>query len=214
MTTSRNGSYVWITWLSKLMAGDTQCQWGAWFKAHHTEYKKAPSDFPRALWQVEHTKTLNELCDECKPNAVSMFKENQNKFTLKRGRMAIAGQPDLIVLDKLNNFTIYDVKTGQPRQSDIIQVLLYMACLRYMPLYKNKQLSGCVVYKVNRTPIPATAADETFNGQIKHFLNILDSECPPPKLPSHAECCYCKITSEDCHDRIENNETQCADLPF
>ena len=53
MTIPRNGSYVWITWLSKLMAGDTQCQWGAWFKAHHTEYKKAPSDFPRALWQPD-----------------------------------------------------------------------------------------------------------------------------------------------------------------
>jgi hypothetical protein len=214
MARPRNGSYVWITWLSKLMAGDTQCHWGAWFKAHNTDYKKMPSDFPRALWQVEHTKTLNELCDALKSEAISIFKKNKNKFTLKRGTMAIAGQPDLIVLDKPSHFTIYDVKTGQPRQSDIIQVLLYMASLSYMPLYKHKQLSGCVVYKDNRTPIPATAVDEAFNGQIKHFLNILDSETPPSRVPSHAECCYCEITSEDCSDRIENDQTQCADLPF
>lgn len=199
------------------MAGDVQCHWGAWFRAHYSDYAKATSDFQSATWMVAHTKALNELCEEYRAEAVSMFKENQNKFTVKRRTMAIGGKPDLIVLDRNHDYTVYDVKTGQPRHSDIVQVMLYMAFLPYSTsgLYKGKQLAGCVVYENDRTLIPATAISQTFNEQVRHFLDILDGEAPA-RVPSYAECCYCDITGADCPERAETDmaDTGCGDLPI
>jgi len=64
MTKTRDGLYVWITWLSKLMAGEVKCVWAPWFRTRYTGYRKAPSDFQLAVWTVEHTQHLNELIKE------------------------------------------------------------------------------------------------------------------------------------------------------
>ena len=61
MTVRRDGTYVWATWLSRLMAGDSSCEWGAWFKSHFQGYAKAPSDFDLAAWTIKHTRLLREL---------------------------------------------------------------------------------------------------------------------------------------------------------
>ena len=33
--TRETGPYVWVTWASKLLAGDASCEWASWFKAQH-----------------------------------------------------------------------------------------------------------------------------------------------------------------------------------
>lgn len=217
MTKARTGSYIFVSWLSKLMAGETQCQWGAWFKAHYRDYPKMPSDFQRATWLVEHNKCLNELCAELESQATSMYRESQNKFAVKRKAAVIGGIPDLVVLGKDGSYTVYDVKTGQARPSDVVQVMLYMVCLPYSSsgIYKGKKLTGCVVYNTERTPIPAEAINDTFNKQVAHFLNILDNASQPAKTPSYAECRYCEITNEDCPERIDADDTSIggSDLP-
>ena len=45
MARKRDGPYVWVSWITKLLAGEVNCEWAPWFKAHHT-YQKVPSD----LW--------------------------------------------------------------------------------------------------------------------------------------------------------------------
>jgi len=35
MSVLRRSPYIWVTWLTKLMAGEAQCEWASWFKAHH-----------------------------------------------------------------------------------------------------------------------------------------------------------------------------------
>ena len=32
MTRPRGGNYLWVTWLSRLMAGEVSCTWAAWFR--------------------------------------------------------------------------------------------------------------------------------------------------------------------------------------
>lgn len=219
MTRQRDGVYVWVTWLSRLMAGDVQCQWASWFRSHYTAYTKAPSDFQLATWTVEHNKCLDMMCKECSTNSLTYFKENQNSFTVKRGNMTIGGKPDLVVLEKDKSYTIYDMKTGQPRASDVIQVMLYMTFLPYSQSgrYKGKVINGCVAYKdAEKTLIPAQSLDANFNTQITHFLNILDASTAPQKIPSFVECQYCDITGEDCNQRVETdtNNTGSIDLPI
>jgi NADH:ubiquinone oxidoreductase subunit len=207
MTIARTENYVWVTWLSKLMAGETQCHWSGWFKTHYTNFEKAPSDFQLATWQMEHNKCLNELVEELKPQTSTIYKENQNYFKVKRHNATIAGKPDLVALGKDGIYTVYDIKTGQQRASDIIQVMIYMACLPYSGniIYKGKKLKGCVVYNNDRTIIPLESIDETFNKQLGHFLDILDSDDIPSKTPSYPECCYCEITKEDCDEKVEHS---------
>ena len=61
MATKRDGVFVWITWLSRVMAGEQNCEWASWFKAHYEKYDKAPSDFDTAKWNIEHTLQLRRL---------------------------------------------------------------------------------------------------------------------------------------------------------
>ena len=207
MTRPRGGPYIWVTWLSRLMAGEVGCQWAPWFRTHYTEYDKAPSDFQLATWTVEHTQLLDELAKERSSLGESIYKEDQNHFRLRRrsSSLTIAGKPDLIAIDRGGHTTVYDAKTGTPRQGDIIQVMLYMMCLPYAsPLYKGKVLHRCVAYKSGgHSDIPTEAIDEAFQKSVTYFLNLLESPNPPERSPSHAECRYCDITSADCPDRIE-----------
>ena len=61
MATKRDGVFVWITWLSRVMAGEQNCEWASWFKAHYENYDKAPSDFDTVKWNIEHTRQLRRL---------------------------------------------------------------------------------------------------------------------------------------------------------
>lgn len=206
VTRPRDGLYVWVTWLSKLMAGEVRCHWAPWFRTHYTDYLRAPSDFQMAAWTAEHTRMLDRLVKEREAQGEGVFKEDQNRFRVRRpSGLTIAGRPDLIAVGKDGLATVYDAKTGEPRQSDIIQVMLYMMCLPYgSPLYKGKALQGRVVYKSGgHTHIPAEAIDTEFQGTVTYFLNLLESQDPPSKTPSPMECRFCDITTADCPDRIE-----------
>ena len=147
VTRPRGGLYVWVTWLSKLMAGEVRCHWAPWFRTHYTDYLRAPSDFQMAAWTAEHTQMLDQLVKEREGRGEGVFKEDQNRFRVRRpSGLTIAGRPDLIAVDEEGLATIYDAKTGEPRQSDIIQVMLYMMCLPYgSPLYKGKAIQDSLV---------------------------------------------------------------------
>ena len=68
MPEQRQSPYIWVTWLSKLLAGDNSCEWASWFRAQHEgwSYEKTPSTFDQATWQMEHTELLNRVRDEPK----------------------------------------------------------------------------------------------------------------------------------------------------
>ena len=186
VTRPRSGTYVWVTWLSTLMAGEVGCHWAPWFKAHHTEYTKAPSDFQLAVWTAEHTQLLDELAKERSALDESGYKENQNHFRLRRSSgQTIAGRPDLIAVDGTGHATVYDAKTGKPRHSHIIQIMLYMMCLPYAsPVYKGRALQGCVVYRSGeRSTVPTEAIDDAFRSNTRVISSTCS--CRPAPRPAH-----------------------------
>lgn len=206
----RDGLYVWVTWLSKLMAGETQCHWSAWFKAHYTGYRKEPIDAQLASWTVEHNQYLTELMNERKALGEITHKEDQNKFRVRRASgLVIAGKPDLIAYNRTTaHYTVYDVKTGNQRQSDIIQVMLYCYCLPYASrIYRGKMLDGCVVYKTDRVEVPSKMVAGAFTRRAVYFLNLIESPNTPDKCPSSVECEYCDLNVADCPERILSYET-------
>ena len=210
MTKARDGLYVWVTWLSKLMSGEVQCHWGAWFKTHYTGYRTQPINAQLASWTVEHNQYLAELINKRKALGEITYKEDQNKFRVRRtSGLVIAGKPDLVTYNKTTGqYTVYDVKTGNQRQSDIIQVMLYCYCLPYAsPIYKGKILDGCVVYKMDKVEVPSKMVDDAFTKKAVYFLNMIESPNAPDKCPSSIECEYCDLSSDACPEKILSSET-------
>lgn len=205
MAERRTGKFIWVTWLSKLMIGEASCVWSIWFKTRY-KYEKIPGDFDHAKWQVTHNRMLHELKSEREQVGEKVFTENQNYFRFEvRPNLVVAGKPDLIAVSG-DNVTIYDCKTGQPRDSDTIQMMLYMYCTPLcLATCKDKKPRGVLIYSTDSIEIPADAIDTEFIGNFDYFIDILNSNEPPKKVPSTSECQFCDITSADCPERVNVN---------
>ena len=161
MATKRDGVFVWITWLAKVMAGEQNCEWASWFKAHHENYDKAPSDFDTVKWNIEHTRQLRRLRLEHRKLGERVFLQGENaiRLTLPDGQPTAPSDGQLTTL-WIGQPTIYDVKTGRERCSDRIQVMLYMHLApQALPAYAGTRPAGCIVYngsKVDIRPKPWT----------------------------------------------------------
>jgi hypothetical protein len=78
---------------------------------------------------MEHTALLREVRRDLEEKGDTVLVENQNHFTLRSASgVALGGKPDLVSLAEETS-TIYDIKTGQPRAADHVQVMLYMYAL-------------------------------------------------------------------------------------
>ncbi len=220
MATKRDGVFVWITWLSRLMAGEQNCEWASWFKARYEHYDKAPSDFDTAKWNIEHTLQLRRLRLERRKLGERVFLQGENaiRLTLPSG-VVLAGKPDLITLPDgqptapsdgqpttlwIGQPTIHDVKTGRERCSDRIQVMLYMHLApQALPAYAGTRPAGCIVYNGSKVDIPPEAVDQKFIEAFEYFLDVIAGPEPAWKVPSCHECRFCDIARTECPERIE-----------
>jgi hypothetical protein len=197
----REGVYVWITWLSKVMAGEQSCEWASWFKAHNT-YTKLPNNFDLVAWTVEHTRRLRELNLDLRKRGEQVSTEGENviKHFPETGT-TLSGKPDLISVCG-SAATIYDVKTGQPKTSDTIQVMLYMHLAPLtLPRLRGMRPSGCIVYAENRVTIPPEAVTQVFLDQFGYFLKVITNQEPAIKAPGPTECRFCDIPHTECRER-------------
>ena len=202
MTTARSNTYIWATWLAKLMAGQQACEFSAWFKAHYL-YDKLPGGFDAGAWTIEHARCLHELRVERLQAREAVYVGTTNSFRYQpRPGVTLAGRPDLIGDDLLSNPTVYAVKTGREKTSDWIEVLIYMHVLPLaVERYRGIRLDGCVVYADHRLSLPAASIDGGFIRNFEYFLGVIAGESAPPKAPGESECRFCNIGSSDCPER-------------
>lgn len=204
MTAKRDRPYIWVTWLTKLLVGDNSCEWAAWFRAHHTNFRRAPDDFDSATWQMNHTALLAQVREHLQDEGRAIFVEKQNRFNLRGASATLGGKPDLIALNG-DRGIIYDVKTGQPTASDHVQVMTYMyAVPRALGQYRDMTFDGMVVYQDYEVPIPASAVDEQFIDRLASLIRRISRAQPLPKAPSAMECGFCQISKEECPERVES----------
>jgi hypothetical protein len=203
MTVKRNQPYVWVTWLSKVMAGEQACLWASWFKVHHQDYPKAPGNFDLASWNVEHTRLLIQTRTEWSRWGTEVRVEEQNRFRYRHPSGAVlAGKPDILAIVG-GEAVVLDCKTGRPRLSDRLQVQIYMALLpRYFPELRDYPLYGGVVYPDDTLDIPPRAIDARFREHLDYFIELIASETPLAVAPNARECRFCDITEHDCPERI------------
>ena len=200
----RDGTYIWVTWLTKLLVGENSCEWASWFRAQHEgwSWTKVPSGFDLVGWQLAHTAGINSARTEWEDRGCTVFTENQNSFSLRGKTATLGGKPDLIAR-KGDTGTIIDVKTGKPSPSHGVQVMLYMyAVPRALGQYRGVVFDGKIAHGDHEVDIPASAVDETFIQNVSALIHRLSTGEPARRVPSPRECGFCDISSLDCPERM------------
>lgn len=204
VTRERSKPYIWITSLAKVMSGDVSCAFSPWFAAHFEKYDKVQRDFDGDAWVRNHTALLRQINENYKARGVKTRLEDQNWMRIKGTAADLGAKPDLIAYD--HGVRILDAKTGKPKDSDRIQVKLYM----WLWILENGEpktptsLTGQVIYPGNADRvISSDEIDEAFRGHaVEAIKRIAELEIPDAS-PSPRGCSYCDITKADCPDRID-----------
>ena len=202
MSTPRDAPYVWVTWVSRLLAGDAQCAWAAWFRTHHT-YDRLPTDLTK--WASEHAAMVREQAETLKEASYSVLLEDQNRFRLK-GQLGVTlgGKPD-IVARRGDEVRVVECKTGQQRHADRIQVMIYMLVLPHaQPIWRGRTLAGRVQYRSGSIDVPAEDLDHVFRTRFRETMAQVGGAAAPARVPSFSECRFCDIGAADCPDRIDS----------
>ena len=123
MPQRREHPYIWATWLPRLLTGENSCEWAVWFKAHHRDWTRQPSDFDQAQWLLDHAALVNERIRNWEVGGFDV--EAQNRFELRCRTATLAGRLDTIARRE-DGAVIVDAKTGQECPSHAVQVMIYL----------------------------------------------------------------------------------------
>lgn len=176
MMEPRPSPYIWTTWLAADLAGDDQCRWKPWLKAHY-KYDKRQEDVESenrlARWKADHGAAVRERADELMREGWRLFLEGQNKFHVRGVHATVGGAADILAIGgaeppdpvtgtrAVNLFDddvagtapegvglVEDVKTGARRESDYWQVVVYacMLPIAFKERLEGIELTGRVVY--------------------------------------------------------------------
>ena len=181
------------------------------FKLWHQGYRQAREDRSGlAEWNTRHAHVVREAADQFEQRGDNVFLEMQNWFETHstdrrqaRHHRATAGRQR----------TVYDVKTGEPRPSDEIQVKLYMLLLPWSNhgRWQRATPDGCVLYGNGaEVPISADSVDDEFRQQAAAVMRRIVADEPARKVPSSGECAWCVVSSADCPERVESTDEQAA----
>jgi len=208
----RDNVFIWPTWITKLISGEKQCEYASWFRAHYT-YDKKLSSFDLVKWNIKHNQLLLRRRDELEKQGYTVKIEDQNSFKLQFSLtspgehphdVTISGKADIVVLGNSGQGIVEDCKTGHPKNSDQVQVMLYMM---FLPVaveeYKDIVFSGNVIYTNDKVPIVWTDIDTTMKEVVWNLMKRIGGGKPCRKVPSYSECKWCDIPKEDCPEKIE-----------
>jgi hypothetical protein len=191
------------------MAGEASCVWSVWYRARH-QLAKVTTDFDFGRWQVDHTAIIRRIVAEFEgQDGYAVTVERQNQFSLAGKVGILAGRPDVVAV-RGNEGVVIDAKTGQPRPSDRVQVLLYMWALpRANPAaFGGVTFRGRVEYGGGQFHlIEAEEVDAAFSAHVSELMRAVCGPTEPSKAPSYAECRCCPLTPADCPDRVDREES-------
>jgi len=207
----RSNPFTWVSWLSKLMAGEKQCEWACWFRSHYI-WEKLPSGLDLAKWTADHTQLLRARKAELEAEGFTVYAEDQNSFTLKgTDGIEVSGKPDIVAIRGEEAY-VEDCKTGTPRHSDHFQVLIYMLSLPYVEGHcKGRKLEGRLIYNNTIVDVPSSRIDAELKELFRKTVLSIGGPEPAEKVPSWGECRYCDISKADCPERIETQAEAVTD---
>lgn len=205
-TTPRNGKpYVYASWLTKVIAGEEQCTYQPWFKAHF-RFDKRPGNFNFAAWTIDHKALVERHADGLRVEGWTVSLEDANALKLFGKTAILSLKPDIIAERAPGELLVVDAKTGAQRHSDFVQVLMYMLAL-LRSRGDIRSIRGAVVYEDHVVPVTreelTPAMEETIFAAVRAAATVE----PPDASPSARGCSFCDIAG--CNYRIEE-ETPAA----
>ncbi len=94
----RSNPFIWVSWLSKAMAGEKQCEWACWFRSHY-QWEKLPSGLDLAKWAANHAELLQARRATLEAEGFTVYVEDQNSFTLiGETGIEVSGKPDIVAV--------------------------------------------------------------------------------------------------------------------
>jgi hypothetical protein len=199
----RSNPFIWVSWLSKVMAGEKQCEWACWFRSHY-QWEKLPSGLDLAKWTADHAQLLRRRQAALEVQGFTVYIEDQNSFTLiGETGIEVSGKPDIVAI-RGKEVYVEDCKTGSPRHSDHLQVLLYMLALPHVEgPWRGLKIEGRIVYENSVVDVPSSKIDADLKELFRKTVQTLGGPKPARKVPSRSECRYCDISQADCPERVE-----------
>jgi len=203
----RGKPYIWVTWITKVAAGEDHCYLQPWFKAHYDYDKIEESEESKAKlaqWNKDHDALVLRYAEHMRKGNLEVTLEDQNAFKLEGPTWVLAGKPDMVIRDTLGR-TVVDGKSGKKRESDHYQVRIYLVALP-KTLYSGElaqstdtlPLAGRVLYKEMLHDVKLTQEHRT---RLNEVLKIVSSPKAPKAVPSRWECSRCNIA--DCTFRFK-----------
>ena len=203
MAVRRETPYIWATWLPRLLTRENSCEWAVWFKAHHPNWTRTPSEFNQAQWMLDHTALLNERITNWEVGDFDVDVKAQNRFELRGKSATLAGRPDLVAR-RDDEAVIVDAKTGQENPGHVVQVMIYLyAVPKTLEKYRNLKPRGQVTYRDHTVRIPAEAVNDPFVQNLGTLIRRLSADEPAKRVPSRQECRFCDISAADCPERVD-----------
>lgn len=202
MKKERSNSWIWVTWLTKLMAGESQCEWASWFRSHY-EWDKLADDFDVAKWTAQHNELLHKRRTELEAKGFTVYTEGQNLFRLEGERgITVSGKADIVAIKDGKGY-VEDCKTGSPKLSDHMQVLVYMLALPCATAHcRGLTLEGRIIYKDSVVKVPSSKIDAMLKDLFKEKVLSVGGNEPLRKVPSWNECRFCNISKADCPEKV------------
>ncbi len=203
---ARAKSYLWVSWLPPLIAGEGMCVWKPWAQAHYYVEKVERDDQNFADWQARHTRMVHDRAAEFFRDGYDPVTiEDQNKFTLKGKTIDVGGKIDVLACRESDGAVVVsDEKSGKRKDSHVWQVRLYLYAIPYVfPHLAQQSISGEVCYKDGRVTVDLT--DES-SAQLVSWLQQMGSSTAPATVPSAQECQWCPISGKSCPDRVTDGQ--------
>ena len=200
----RGRSYVYPTWVTKLLAGESRCWYSAWYKCHFKYLKKA-DDQDREDFFAEYNEAHNKIEERraaaLREDGWTVKVEADGEFKIRGEAGDLSGKPDIVAM-KGETALVVEAKSGKPRQSDHWQVLLYMVFLPLSWMKGFREVRGEVEYRDGIVDVrPITEAERT---KIKEALRRVTGPHAPVAQPSRSECKFCDVAR--CQYREEPSE--------
>lgn len=212
MSERRNGPYIWVTWITGILAGDDSCGFSAWFKAHNKYDKVQKDDNTLKQWKADHGAMVKKRAEELRKAGYTVYLEDQNKFTMtgKTG-IALAGTPDIVAVWQHPeppphgiDAIVVDCKSGKRRDKDYWQVCIYMMVLPHThDACKGRRIHGEVRYQDAPLKIHPDEEEEIRDKIVKQ-IGTTGGDQEQRKVPSRRECRFCDITKADCPKRVDD----------
>ncbi len=202
-TTPRPGlPTFWSTGIARALVGENACMLQPWLLSHfQIDKRPRPDSGALAKWKSDHTQQLQAERDRLQAEG---WKLRVEQFFRLTGQSAIlSGKPDLIAQQDGKRPKILDIKSGQPRDSDVSQVAIYCIAMPLAWSSPSMIFEGEVVYPTHR--ILVTAADvENIRPSIFALLRKLASDQRPSASPSESACRFCDVDVLDCPERWQD----------